>query len=186
MATGRVTLTLPSTRRKSGLVKTSSVGRFGTYSTPAGVFSDPPSQMAPGRMPTVRSVPSPRKWIDSKFRSWMTSSRACVRAMCSRQAATGSGASRRIAMETASHSRSTSGSPKTVRAQLSVGTTAAVQATRPLPMAFPDGAAHIGPARGKELGVEAVEERPVGDVVERRSTPLRARRSRSYCATSHR
>ena len=41
--------------------------------------------------------------------------------MCSRQAATGSGSSRRTAVATASQSRSTSGSPNTVSAQPSFG-----------------------------------------------------------------
>ena len=113
MLTGRVTRTAPSVRRQSGLVKTSSVGRFGTNSRPSGVDSPAPIQLAPGMRPTVRSVPSPRKRMESNARAFIACSRPRRRSMCSRQAATGSASSRRMAVATASHRRSTSASPKT-------------------------------------------------------------------------
>ena len=75
-------------------------------------------------------------------------------------------------METASHSRSTSGSPKTARAQLSVGTTAAVQATRPLPMAFPTARLTSVRRAARSSGSRPSKSVGVGDVVEGDQCPL--------------
>ena len=60
-ASGLVERTVPSVRRQSGAVKTSSVGRFATWKMPSTVSPPPPIQRAPGRSPTVRSVPGPLK-----------------------------------------------------------------------------------------------------------------------------
>ena len=66
-ASGRVERTVPSVRRQSGVVKTSSVGMFGTCAMPVGGLDRRrPIQRAPGSSPTVRSVPGPAKWSASK------------------------------------------------------------------------------------------------------------------------
>ena len=61
----------------------------------------------------VRSVPGPTKRIARNRRSSSAAARSRSRSMCRCHAATGSGSSRRVAVITASHRRSTSGSPKT-------------------------------------------------------------------------
>ena len=66
-------------------------------------------------------VPGPRKRIASKPRSLRAAERALSAAACSCHAATGSSASSRIAVATASQRRSRSGSPKIVRAHPSFG-----------------------------------------------------------------
>ena len=59
MTSGRVSLIVPSARERSGLVKTSSVGRLGIVTTPLVVVRLPPVHWASGNSPTVKSVPSP-------------------------------------------------------------------------------------------------------------------------------
>ncbi len=81
----------------------------------------PSASATPASAPTVRSVPAPRKRIASKRRSSSSAARSCSRAMCARHAATGSLSSSRVATATASHSRSTSGSPNTACAQPGFG-----------------------------------------------------------------
>ena len=51
--------TRPSARRQSGDMKTSSVGMFGTNSTPFSFSSEPPTHTDSGAMPMVTSVPGP-------------------------------------------------------------------------------------------------------------------------------
>ena len=60
-ARGRVERIVPSVRRQSGEVNTSSVGRLATCGWPHAVVKLPADiQRALGRRPTVRSVPGPR------------------------------------------------------------------------------------------------------------------------------
>ena len=59
-ASGMVLRTVPSARWRCGLVKTSSVGRFGACTWPWTVRSRPASQRPPSMSPTSRSVPGPR------------------------------------------------------------------------------------------------------------------------------
>ena len=59
-ASGIVERTVPSARRQSGVVKTSSVGTFGTKRRPYAVSELPDIQSDLGLRPTVRSVPGPR------------------------------------------------------------------------------------------------------------------------------
>ena len=113
-ASGIVARTVPSARRRSGVVKTSSVGMFATYARPSTVSSPAEHQSERGVRPMVRSVPSPLNLTASKRRSLSRAARSLRVSMCWRHAATGSGSSRRVAVATASHNRSTSGSPKTV------------------------------------------------------------------------
>jgi hypothetical protein len=60
MITGFVRLITPSARRRSGLVKTSSVGIFARYVMPSGSSMEPPVHRASGASPTVKSVSAPR------------------------------------------------------------------------------------------------------------------------------
>ena len=59
MTSGRVSAITPSALDGSGEVYTSSVGRFGTKSTPASVAIVPPPQRHPASRPTLRAVPGP-------------------------------------------------------------------------------------------------------------------------------
>ena len=137
---GAVERTTPSARRQSGLVKTSSVGMFGMCSMPASVRIRAQVQCASGTSPTVRSVPGPLKRTASKERSFRSSARACRREAWSFQASTGSSSSRRVAVATAPHSRSTSGSPKTCFAQPGLGADTIVQLTRRAVISFSEAA----------------------------------------------
>ena len=112
---------MPVVRRQSGVVKTSSVGMFGRCSIPEVVSNVAQIQRDASSRPTMRSVPGPRKRTASKPRSLRASSACASVAACSCHACTGSSASSRIAVATACQRRSTSGSPKTVRAQPSFG-----------------------------------------------------------------
>ncbi len=112
---------VPSARRASGEVKTSSVGMFGTWRRPWTVSISAAVQRAAGDSPTRRSVPGPRKRTASKLRSFRSAARSSRLSTCCLHAATGSGSSRRTARATSSHSRSTSGSPKILAAQPSLG-----------------------------------------------------------------
>ena len=94
---GRVERTVPSVRRQSGHVKTSSVGRFGDVVDPVDRLQRRRRiQRAPGSRPTVRSVPGPVKWMRVELErvQLLGSARAGCR-VCARQAATGSSSSRR-------------------------------------------------------------------------------------------
>ena len=62
---GRVERTTPSARSGSGVVVSSSDGRFGTNSIPSTVVSLAFCQSDVGRRPIVRSVPGPSKWTAS-------------------------------------------------------------------------------------------------------------------------
>ena len=126
---GLVERTWPSARSRSGVAKTSSVGRFGTKLWPKVVFASAACQLESGSRPTVRSVPGPRKWIESKRRRLRISARFESLAMCSRQAPIGSGSSSLTVCSIARQRRSTSGSPKIALAQPSVGAPIRVQAT---------------------------------------------------------
>ncbi len=119
----------PSARRQSGVVKTSSVGMFGMCAIPLAVSNVAQSQLAPGMRPTVRSVPGPRNRIASNPRRLRASARAWSVSACVLHAATGSGSSILVARATASHRRSTSGSPKTCVAQPAFGAATIVQFT---------------------------------------------------------
>ncbi len=138
ITSGRVVRITPSARRRSGLVKTSSVGRFGRYVTPAGVVSPPPTHTAPSGRPAVRSVPSP--W----YRTASSSSAVSVapwrpsRSACARHAATTSSLSSRMAIDTASQSRSTSGSPNTCSAHPAFGAATMFHTTDPPSIAWRD------------------------------------------------
>ncbi len=92
---GNVERTVPSVSRRSGVVKTSSVGTFTMCGIPSTVSSAPVSQRCPSGRPTRRSVPGPTKRTATKLRSSSVAARRRSRAMCSRQAATGSGSSSR-------------------------------------------------------------------------------------------
>ena len=63
---GIVERTVPSARRRSGVVNASSVGRFGTCVWPQAVFASAATHCERAVRPIVRSVPGPRKWIASK------------------------------------------------------------------------------------------------------------------------
>ena len=67
--TGRVARTVPSVRRASGVVKTSSVGMFATVARPQLVVMPPDIQRAREVRPTVRSVSGPEKCSASNPRS---------------------------------------------------------------------------------------------------------------------
>ena len=56
----RLEAIVPSARRQSGVVKISSVGMFGTYSSPSAFRKSADIQRAVGRRPMVKSVPGPR------------------------------------------------------------------------------------------------------------------------------
>ena len=58
-SSGIVALTCPSTRSGSGVVNSSSVGRFGECRRPSTVSRSPAAQCAEGRRPIVSSVPGP-------------------------------------------------------------------------------------------------------------------------------
>ena len=58
ICTGRVAATVPSTRRQSGVVKTSSVGMLTMHERPQLVAIPPESHRPPSIVPTVRSVPA--------------------------------------------------------------------------------------------------------------------------------
>ena len=80
---------------RCGAVNTSSVGRFGTCRWPQAVSASAATQRDCGSRPTVRSVPGPGSGSrrsgarSASARAWS------ILSMCSRQAATGSGSSRR-------------------------------------------------------------------------------------------
>ena len=135
---GAVERTVPSARRQSGLVKTSSVGRFGMCRIPPAVLFVAEPQAAPWLSPIVRSVPGPRKRIASNARVFSASALAWSISACSCQAATMSSASSRVAVATASHRRSMSGSPKICVAQPSFGAETIVQLIRRAPVSASD------------------------------------------------
>ena len=66
-SSGFVAVTTPSVRVGSGVVKTSSVGRFGLKTTPSTVVEPgaSPANCEVGSRPTVRSVPGPSKCSES-------------------------------------------------------------------------------------------------------------------------
>ncbi len=59
ICSGSVERTWPSTRRESGVVKTSSVGMFATWSMPF-EWSSAACHALSGWRPIIRSVPGPR------------------------------------------------------------------------------------------------------------------------------
>ena len=125
---GAVSRTTPSVRARSGVVNTSSVGRFVTWSCPQEVVDCAVFQRAAPRRPISSSVPGPVKRTASKPDESSAVARASSASMCSRQAATGSAASRRVTAAISSHRRSTSGVPSTSFAHPSVGQAITVQA----------------------------------------------------------
>ena len=99
---GFVDRTVPSVRRRSGVVNTSSVGTLTTCRRPSTVSSSAVDQFERGVSPTVRSVPGPRKRMQSNRRSSSSVARSTSFATCRRHASTGSGSSSRAAETTAS------------------------------------------------------------------------------------
>ena len=106
MFSGLVERTTPSVRRGSGVVNTSSVGRLGWCEMPSAVVNVAHAHSALGSRPTVRSVPSPLKWMASNrcspSRSLISVSRS--KRVC--QAATGSSSSSRHTRAISCDSRS--------------------------------------------------------------------------------
>jgi len=88
--TGRVIRTVPSVRRASGVVNTSSVGMFATVRRPQLVVMPPDIQRAAAIGCTVRSVPGPVKRRASNPRCSSCATRSASRSMCAAQAAVGS------------------------------------------------------------------------------------------------
>ena len=111
---GSVERTVPSTRRASGVVNTSSVGMFATCLMPRD-SSSAACQSRVGVQPDrqVGARPAVAELVEAPLVE-RRGARPGAASMCSRQAATGSGSSSRTACPTASQSRSTSGSPSTV------------------------------------------------------------------------
>jgi hypothetical protein len=66
---GFVAVTRPLARRGSGVVKTSSLGRFEKCRNPFAVEKSAVDQVAVGSRPIVSSVPGPRSSIASNRRS---------------------------------------------------------------------------------------------------------------------
>ena len=97
-AAAYVERTVPSVRRRSGEVNTSSVGRFGMCSIPSAVVNAAAHPAGDRHQPDERSVPGPRNRIASNACAFSCAARALRRASCSRQAATGSAASSRVAV----------------------------------------------------------------------------------------
>ena len=121
--------TVPWVSKRSGVVKTSSVGTFAMKSLPHEVVWPPPLKRWPSIRPTRRSVPGPRKCSALKPRSVIAVRRVTRRAECAAQAATGSGSFSRTACSIAVHSRSSSGSPKIEFAQPGFGQLTTTQLT---------------------------------------------------------
>ena len=98
-ASGRVERTVPSVRRQSGAVKTSSVGRFATWKMPSTVSPPPPIQRAPGQE-ADRQVGAGPVEVDrvEGVLVQLAWQRAMSFSLCARQAATGSGSSSRTAV----------------------------------------------------------------------------------------
>ena len=128
---GRLMRTTPSVRLWSGVVNTSSVGMLTTIGAPQRVSVAAFAHRAPARRPTIRSVPPPRKRSAEKLRSCSSAARSRRRAMCSRHADAGSGASKRSIGANSSQRRSTSGVPSHARATPGHGPGTTVQAISP-------------------------------------------------------
>ena len=134
---------------------------------PVSVVKVAQSQRDAGSSPTVRSVPGPRKRIESNRLRVIASARRVSAAVCSCHAATGSGSSSRVAVATTCHRRSTSGTPNTSVAHPSFG----AEAIGPVQPAVghqrqpgPADLALIGPRH--ELRVEVVEQVRLGRAAE--------------------
>ena len=84
---GFVDVTCPDVRCGSGVVNTSSVGRFGKWRRPSTVVKSAAHQVCVGSMPTVSSVPGPRSSNASKRRSARRCAESFSVAMRSSQAA---------------------------------------------------------------------------------------------------
>ena len=97
--------TVPSVRRASGAVKTSSVGMLGTWVRPSAVFSRAHPSRTPCGQPIVRSFPGPRIRSASKPRSVSEAARATSRSTCVLPGLHRIGSSRRTAFATFSQSR---------------------------------------------------------------------------------
>src|SRR5690606_14310359 len=122
---GLVAATVPSTRRRWGVVNTSSVGMLGLQVTPFLASDAPPFQRWPSARPTVRSVPGPLYFNAEKFLPLSQVQRALRLALWAFQAAMGSSWSTRLALKMASASLATAtssgSSGKTSLAQFGVG-----------------------------------------------------------------
>ena len=131
-ASGRVERTVPSARRAVGRREDllgRQVRRRARCRRPCRCRR--PTQRDSGSSPSVRSVPGPSKCSASRCELVeLARSVRGSRAVCSRQAATGSASSSRTVAAIASHSRSTSGSPNICSAQPAFGNAAIVQFTR--------------------------------------------------------
>ena len=118
----RAERTVPSARSRWGVVKTSSVGRFGTCCLAAlGALArrDPAPALDQADL-EVGPRPAVAQGREAALGELRAPARR-ARSSRSSHAAAGSGASSRSECATASHSRPTSGSPKTSRAHSSVG-----------------------------------------------------------------
>src|SRR5690606_10961820 len=122
---GLVAETVPSTRRRWGVVNTSSVGILGLQVTPFLPSEAPPFHLCPSARPMVRSVPGPLYLRAENFLPLSQVLRALRLALWAFQAAIGSSWSTRLALKMASASlamATSSGSlGKTSLAQLGVG-----------------------------------------------------------------
>ena len=133
-SSGLVAATMPSVRSGSGVVKSSSVGRFGTCWMPFRVVARPPSfaKRELGSRPTVRSVPGPTKRRVSRSSSSRRDAASQISLIRRCHASTGSGSSSRQTCSRSRHSASTaavgSSSGKTLWAHASVGNGEMVQA----------------------------------------------------------
>ena len=103
-------VTTPSVRSGSGVVNTSSVGRFGMCRSPAAVVKVRDHQMWVGNIPTRSSVPGPRSSIASNLRAASRSAELRSAAIRSSQAWAGSGSSSRRTCSSSRHSVSSASS----------------------------------------------------------------------------